>query len=86
MKQSPIANSNRKQDVWISNADWANNIDDRHSVSGNVFIMAGGAVSWLSQKQRIVTLSTSEAEQHREQHGFCVYWLTSRSTPPNQLR
>ena len=34
-----------------SDVDWA---DDRHSTSGNVFIMAGGAVSWLSQKQQTV--------------------------------
>ena len=45
-----------------SDADWANDSDDRHSTSGNVFLMVGGAVSWLSQKQPTVALSTSEAE------------------------
>ena len=45
-----------------SDADWAGDLDDRHSTSGNVFNMAGGAVSWLSQKQQTVALSTSEAE------------------------
>lgn len=29
---------------------------------GNVFVLAGGAVSWLSKKQTVVALSTSEAE------------------------
>ena len=43
-------------------ADWAGNRDDRHSTSGNVFIFGGGAVSWLSKKQAVVALSTSEAE------------------------
>ena len=45
-----------------SDADWANDLDDRHSTSGNVFIMTGGAISWQSQKQQTIALSTSEAE------------------------
>ena len=45
-----------------SDADWASDADDRHSTSGNVFLMAGGAISWLSQKQTTVALSTAEAE------------------------
>ena len=45
-----------------SDADWANDMDDRHSTTGNVFTMSGGAISWLSQKQTTVALSTAEAE------------------------
>ena len=37
-------------------------MDDRHSTSGNVFLLAKGAVSWLSKKQATVALSTAEAE------------------------
>ena len=48
--------------VGYSDADWANDLDDRHSITGNVFVMSGGAVSWLSQKQATVALSTAEAE------------------------
>ena len=33
-----------------SDSDWAGDSDDRHSTTGNVFMMAGGAVSWLSKK------------------------------------
>ena len=36
-----------------SDVDWANDLDDRHSTSGNVFVMAGGAISWQSQKQQL---------------------------------
>ncbi|XP_065907800.1 uncharacterized protein [Dysidea avara] len=45
-----------------SDVDWANDLNDRHSTTGNVFTMSGGAVSWLSQKQATVALSTAEAE------------------------
>ena len=31
-------------------------MDDRHSTSGNVFLLAKGAVSWLSKKQATVAL------------------------------
>lgn len=46
----------------FSDADWAGDMDDRHSTTGNVFMMAGGPISWLSQKQQVVALSTAEAE------------------------
>ncbi len=48
--------------VGYSDSDWAGDPDDRHSTTGNLFLMAGGAISWLSKKQAIVALSTSEAE------------------------
>ncbi len=48
--------------IGYSDADWAGDQDDRHSTSGNLFLMAGGPVSWLSKKQAIVALSTCEAE------------------------
>ncbi|KAJ3520203.1 hypothetical protein NMY22_g12854 [Coprinellus aureogranulatus] len=35
---------------------------DRHAISGFVFNIDGGAVSWSSKRQEIVTLSTTEAE------------------------
>ena len=45
-----------------SDADWAADAEDRRSTSGNVFIMSNGAISWASQKQPTVALSTAEAE------------------------
>ncbi|CAN0905202.1 Retrovirus-related Pol polyprotein from transposon TNT 1-94, partial [Linum grandiflorum] len=41
---------------------YAGDIDDRKSTSGYVFFLAGGAISWASKKQPVVTLSTIEAE------------------------
>ena len=40
-----------------SDADWAGDQEDRRSTSGYLFQMAGGPVSWKSQKQESVTLS-----------------------------
>lgn len=46
----------------FTDSDYAGDIDDRKSTSGNVFLMSSGAISWSSKKQQIVTLSTTEAE------------------------
>ena len=46
----------------FSDADWGGDLDDRRSTTGNLFLLAGGAVSWLSKKQAVVALSTTEAE------------------------
>eukprot|EP00253_Pinus_taeda_P010775 PITA_10775 len=42
--------------------DWAGDLDQRISTSGYVFNLFGGAVSWMSKKQSVVALSTTEAE------------------------
>ena len=48
--------------VGYSDSDWAGDINDRKSTSGYVFLVNGTAVSWKSQKQQSVALSTAEAE------------------------
>lgn len=48
--------------VGYSDADFANDIETRRSVTGFVSMMSGGAVTWCAQRQKIVTLSTTEAE------------------------
>ncbi|KAK9747238.1 hypothetical protein QE152_g5434 [Popillia japonica] len=45
-----------------SDADWANELDDRRSITGNVIKFQHGAISWSSKKQKTVALSTTEAE------------------------
>ena len=45
-----------------SDSDWAGDIDDRKSCTGNVLTLATGPISWKSKKQASVALSTMEAE------------------------
>ena len=45
-----------------ADADWGSCTIDRKSHSGYVFSLSGAAISWISRKQRIVALSSTEAE------------------------
>jgi hypothetical protein len=45
----------------FTDADWGQQ-PDRHSISGHCFLLDGGAFSWSSNKQRLVTLSSAESE------------------------
>ena len=48
--------------VAYCDSDYAGDPGTRRSTSGHVFMLAGGAVSWQSRLQNIVTLSSCEAE------------------------
>ena len=52
------------QDVLVGYSDsvFVGNVDDRRSTSGHVFFMGSSIVSWGSMKQKIVALSSCEAE------------------------
>jgi ATP-binding cassette subfamily B (MDR/TAP) protein 1 len=43
-------------------SDFASDLEKRKSITGYVFIITGGAVSWVSKLQTVVALSTTEAE------------------------
>ena len=53
---------NSPEVIGYSDADWAGDMKDRWSTSGNVFLLGGGAITWSSRKQSSVALSTVEAE------------------------
>jgi hypothetical protein len=42
--------------------DYAGDTTDRQSVSGHLYLLLGGPVTWNSIKQRCISLSTTEAE------------------------
>ncbi|XP_050147280.1 secreted RxLR effector protein 161-like [Malus sylvestris] len=52
-------------------SDMAGCVDDRKSRSGYMFILAGGAISWKSTKQKATASSTMEAE-------FISYYTASK--------
>ena len=54
-----------------SDASYGSSLDDRRSYSGYIILLGGAAVSWCSQKQRSVAVSTTEAE-------YMALSLTSR--------
>lgn len=45
-----------------SDADYAADTESRRPTSGYVFTIAGGCISWASQRQSVVALSTTESE------------------------
>ena len=58
-----------KQDLEVcafADADWANNKETRKSITGWVAKLNGDTLSWASKKQRVVVLSTCEAELYAE--------------------
>eukprot|EP00253_Pinus_taeda_P004220 PITA_04220 len=57
-----------------SDADWAGSVVDRKSTSGCCFYLGSALISWMSRKQKLVALSTSEAE-----------YIAVSMTPPMKL-
>lgn len=48
--------------IGYSDADFASDIETRRSTTGYMFSLANGPVTWASQRQKLVVLSTTEAE------------------------
>lgn len=52
--------------------------EDRHAISGYAFLIDGGAVSWSSKRQEIISLSTTESEYVAATHAMKeALWLRS---------
>lgn len=45
-----------------TDSDFVGCLDDRRSISGYIFFLAGGVVSWRSAKQKTLATSTMQAE------------------------
>ena len=62
--------------IGFSDSDFASDCHDRKSTSGYLFLFGGMAVSWLSQKQSIVSLSSCEAEYIAATSATCqAVWM-----------
>ena len=63
--------------VGFSDSDLAGDVDDRKSTSGSVFLLGTSLVTWASQKQRVVALSSCEAEYIASANAACQgIWLS----------
>ena len=63
--------------VGYSDSDLAGDVDDRKSTSGLVFLLGTSLVTWVSQKQRVVALSSCEAEYIASANAACQgIWLS----------
>jgi hypothetical protein len=59
-----------------SDSDWAGCPETRLSHSGNVFMLNGGPISWMSKKQNSIALSSTEAELVALHHAAAeAMWL-----------
>lgn len=65
-------------------ADWASDIDKRRSCTGLVTKMSGAAISWMSKRQPIVALSSTEAEYISMSSAVNeIVWLTQMANEIN---
>jgi hypothetical protein len=46
----------------FSDSDHAGDVDDRKSTTGYAFFLNSGIITWTSQKQKVVALSSCEVE------------------------
>ena len=59
-----------------SDADWASNAVDHKSILGYSFFFQGSLVSWSAVKQKLIALSSTEAEYYAMAHAFKeALWL-----------
>eukprot|EP00253_Pinus_taeda_P028996 PITA_28996 len=59
-----------------TDADWAGSVVDRKSTSGCCFNLGSASISWMSRKQKLMALSTGEAEYIATSMASCeAVWL-----------
>lgn len=62
--------------IAYSDADWGSETDKRRSCSGYVIKLSGAAICWMSKRQPIVALSSTEAEYIALSSTICeLIWL-----------
>jgi hypothetical protein len=67
--------------IGYSDADMGDDIDDRKSTSGIIFFLAGNPITWQVAMQRVVALSSCEAEYIATAAAACQgVWLAQLLT------
>ena len=62
----------------FSDADWANDRNDRQSTSGYCNFVGNNLVTWRSKKQNVVARSSAEVEYRAMAHTACeMLWVQS---------
>ena len=65
----------------FTDADWAGNPNDRKSTAGYLTFVGGNLVTWRSKKQKVVALSSAEAEFRGIRSGLTeILWLRKLMT------
>ncbi|XP_042016415.1 secreted RxLR effector protein 161-like [Salvia splendens] len=65
----------------FTDADWARNPNDRKSIAGYFTFVGGNLVRWRSKKQKVVALSSAEAEFWGIKSGLTeILWLKKLMT------
>ncbi|XP_047952651.1 uncharacterized mitochondrial protein AtMg00810-like [Salvia hispanica] len=60
----------------FTDADWAGNPNDRRSTTGYFTFVGGNLVTWRSKKQKVIALSSAEAEFRGIKSGLTeILWL-----------
>ena len=62
--------------IGYSDSDYAGDVDDRKSTSGMLYCLGASPITWSSGKQKVVALSSCEAEYIAAAYGACQgIWL-----------
>ena len=71
-----VSKNNHLKVEGYTDADWAGNISDRKSTSSYFMFVGGNLVARSSKKQKVVALSSAEAEFYGMAKGLCeLLWL-----------
>ena len=82
----PLAVTPFSQGCALTNADWASDKNDQKSISGYCFYFHSCLISWSAQKQKVIALSSTEAEYYSLSYTLCkglwiCLFLTSLQLP-----
>lgn len=78
LKLTYIRSDNKDVLIGFADADYANDINDRKSISGYVFKSFNSVISWATRKQSTVSLSLTEAEFISLSTAACeAIWINS---------